>query len=573
MVGPAVSILLAFGLFTRRLFLLSSFFFFTWTNRVVYIDWAVVSVSSCTINFSLCLDWVSLRFGVVVCVIAASVFIFTVSYISSDFFFKRFVYLVFMFVISIMFLIFIPSLPALLLGWDGLGIVSFALVIYYQNMKSLNAGIVTILINRVGDVIIVLSISIIVIQGHWMVTLIWDFYFNSFVRIIIIVAAITKRAQVPFSSWLPAAIAAPTPVSALVHSSTLVTAGVYLLIRFNSFLRGFPSYTIILLFVSSLTTLMAGIAANYENDMKKVIALSTLRQLGVMIFRLSIGAVFVCLFHLYTHALFKALLFLRAGSIIHSRGHNQDIRFLGSSWVQLPFTTVCLNLASLSLCGAPFLRGYYSKDLILELRLYSPVSIMLICVMILATGLTAAYSCRLSFSCMWNVRGGVRYHSKEEDNFVVSSIVLLSLLAIIGGAAIQEYVLEFNYSTLLPLGAKLIPIFMVVRGLYLGCIIWRADKAEPSLNSFFISEMWFLKTIRTRPVTKASILFRTYAARYVDEGWLEYLGGQGLLNVLQIRRIYWQRVQLLAVDGFILLIICTSFIILMYYLWWLSSKY
>lgn len=192
-------------------------------------------------------------------------------------------------------------------------------------------------------------------------------------------------------------MAAPTPVSALVHSSTLVTAGVFLLIRFFPFLNSVSEFKVILLFISVLTLLIAGVGANYENDLKKIIALSTLSQLGVIIIRLGIGIPFLALFHLYTHALFKALLFLCAGIIIHNRSNTQDIRHIGLLFSQAPLTVRCINVANLSLCGAPFLRGFYSKDLILECSLNDPTSLVIVLLIFLATGITAAYSFRLSF--------------------------------------------------------------------------------------------------------------------------------------------------------------------------------
>jgi len=213
----------------------------------------------------------------------------------------------------------------------------------------------------------------------------------------IIIAAITKRAQIPFSAWLPAAMAAPTPVSALVHSSTLVTAGVFLLIRFYPFLSSCAFFKPALLFVSVTTLLLAGIGANYENDLKKVIALSTLSQLGVMIISLGMGMPFLALFHLYTHALFKALLFLCAGAIIHNSSNWQDIRTMGIIFSQAPLTTTCINVANLSLCGAPFLSGFYSKDLILEISLFNSTRAFMVLLIFIATGMTAAYSLRLSF--------------------------------------------------------------------------------------------------------------------------------------------------------------------------------
>ena len=246
-----------------------------------------------------------------------------------DVFLSRFSWLVILFVVSIGLVIFIPNLVAILLGWDGLGLISFLLVIYYQNYKSLRAGMITILINRVGDVIILLRIGLFSYEGMWGILFFDCTGREGFIFFLILVAGMTKRAQIPFSRWLPAAMAAPTPVSALVHSSTLVTAGVFLLIRFYSYLSLFRIFKSVLLLVATLTILIAGMAANLERDLKKIIALSTLRQLGVIIGALGMGMWELSLFHLYTHAMFKALLFLCAGAFIHRSQHRQDIRVVG----------------------------------------------------------------------------------------------------------------------------------------------------------------------------------------------------------------------------------------------------
>jgi NADH-ubiquinone oxidoreductase chain 5 len=195
---------------------------------------------------------------------------------------------------------------------------------------------------------------------------------------------------------LPAAIAAPTPVSALVHSSTLVTAGVYLLIRFNILLEN----TILgqfLLLIGGLTIFIAGLGANFEYDLKKIIALSTLRQLGLIMRILSIGFYKLAFFHLLTHALFKALLFICAGSIIHNIKNRQDIRNIGRLINQIPLTSSCLNLANLALCGMPFLAGFYSKDLILEYVILSNINIFSFFLYFFSTGLTVCYSFRLVY--------------------------------------------------------------------------------------------------------------------------------------------------------------------------------
>jgi len=185
----------------------------------------------------------------------------------------------------------------------------------------------------------------------------------SLILILVILASLTKRAQIPFSAWLPAAIAAPTPISALVHSSTLVTAGVYLIIRFNEML----GMRRVLYYISVGTIFMSGLGANFETDLKKIIALSTLRQLGVIIIALSLGLVELAYFHLLMHALFKSLLFLCAGVYIHGYGDKQDIRTLGGVMESSPLTSFYFIGCSLALCGFPFISGFYSKDLILEI--------------------------------------------------------------------------------------------------------------------------------------------------------------------------------------------------------------
>jgi NADH-ubiquinone oxidoreductase chain 5 len=207
-------------------------------------------------------------------------------------------------------------------------------------------------------------------------------------------------------------MAAPTPVSALVHSSTLVTAGVYLLIRFNVLIFERRIGTFLLL-IGGLTIFIAGISANFEFDLKKIIALSTLRQLGLIIITLSIGFPKLAFFHLLTHALFKALLFMCAGSIIHNIKNSQDIRDMGRLRIFIPFTTTCINVANLALCGMPFLAGFYSKDLILELVLVSPLNIITFFIFFFSTGLTVSYTFRLIY---YSVTGGFNESSINNLN-------------------------------------------------------------------------------------------------------------------------------------------------------------
>ena len=543
-------------------------FLFTAKDVCILLDWNLGVLSTCPLNFRLVLDPISLSFRGVVCLISGCVIIFSSSYMSHDPFIKRFTWLVMLFVLSINILIFIPRLPALLLGWDGLGIVSFALVIYYQNVKSLGAGMLTVLANRVGDVMILTSIGLLVLQGHWTVTLMIDFHLRAWAGLTIMIAAITKRAQIPFSAWLPAAIAAPTPVSALVHSSTLVTAGVFLLIRFYPFLSSCSFFKPALLLISVSTLLLAGIGANYENDLKKIIALSTLSQLGVIMISLGIGMPYLALFHLYTHALFKALLFLCAGAIIHNRSNWQDIRTMGIIFSQAPLTTRCMNVANLSLCGAPFLRGFYSKDLILEVSLFNPTRFIMVLLIFIATGMTAAYSLRLSFCSLWGAPKGNPYHAKaERDLYINSSTITLRLAAVVAGFFLQTVFLDFNPTPfILPSLYKGLTIFVILVGFFTARILWdlRYSPKKTSKTGFFFTTMWFLALISAQPLSQASLKLGTRLLKSIDQGWLEVLGGQGAFHASGGASSLNTQTQLKAFNFFILSILYSLLILLVY---------
>nr|ALK03386.1 NADH dehydrogenase subunit 5 [Lepetodrilus schrolli] len=540
----------SFLLFTYSAFLFPISCYFVFTNSSILVEWEILSVSSTSLTLPLILDPVGIMFSNVVCLISACVMMFSTSYMSNDVFLPRFIWLVMLFVLSMNLLIFIPSLASMLIGWDGLGIVSFALIIYYPNMKSLSAGMITALANRIGDVMLLLAIGFTALQGHWNVLFMWDTPLSFMTASCLVIAGMTKSAQIPFSAWLPAAMAAPTPVSALVHSSTLVTAGIFLLIRFFPFLNTFKFFSIMLLFVAVLTMFMAGISANYEYDLKKVIALSTLSQLGVMMTSLSLGFPNLALFHLLTHALFKAMLFLCAGAIIHNNSDTQDLRNLGNLWRQMPLTVSCLNIANLALCGAPFMSGFYSKDLILESSLFNPSNMIMIMLIFLATGMTAAYSLRLSFYSLWNQSNHLPLHNTfDEDVSLTSPMIILSTITIIAGSALQKLTLEFNESFTLPLSHKLLTILVILGGAWLASLSWNISKTSPTRKSTtlnFNSSMWFLALISSQPLIFRSLILGTMTFKTLDQGWLELFGGQGVMKssikMSQINQIFQSKV-------------------------------
>lgn len=491
----------------------------------------------------------SLLFIRFVLYISSIVIFYSEEYISGDLNINRFILLVVIFVVSIIFLIIRPNLIRILLGWDGLGLVSYCLVIYYQNVKSYNAGILTALSNRIGDVALLISIAWILNYGSWNYIYYLDFMKGDLsIEIIgglIVLAAITKSAQIPFSSWLPAAIAAPTPVSSLVHSSTLVTAGVYLLIRFNFSLR--YNLIIFLLFVSCITIFMAGLGANYEFDLKKIIALSTLSQLGLIMRILALGEFTLAFFHLLTHALFKALLFICAGCIIHNMGNCQDIRFMGGLVKQIPLTCCFFTVCNLALCGLPFLSGFYSKDLILEVLSMGYLNFFIYFIFFFSTGLTVCYSVRLRYYTLFgdfNYRG---FHGLRDTGLIMlKGISGLILLVVFGGRMLMWLIFPTPYFICLPVSIKLIVVFVILIGIFFGYEVSRFKLRYDLLSikflvsRLFFSSMWNLPYLSTFGVNFYPVKLGGVYYKSIDHGWSEFFGRQNIYNNIRSSSSFFQ---------------------------------
>nr|YP_009233072.1 NADH dehydrogenase subunit 5 [Engaewa walpolea]AMA98215.1 NADH dehydrogenase subunit 5 [Engaewa walpolea] len=526
-------------------FLLISSLIFMWGGLVslnlessYVVEWEMISLNSSSIVVTMVFDSISCLFLGFVLFISSMVMYYSGDYMSGDMNYDRFMYLVFAFVFSMGALILSPNLISILLGWDGLGLISYALVIYYQNEKSANAGMLTVLSNRVGDVGMLLSISLVFMLGGWNLVFYSDLEDSSFffLKVLLCTAAMTKSAQIPFSAWLPAAMAAPTPVSALVHSSTLVTAGVYLLIRFEGIFGG-ESIQSGLLVISCLTMFMAGLGANFEFDLKKIIALSTLSQLGIMMSILALGFSDLSFFHLLVHALFKALLFMCAGVIIHSVGEFQDIRSMGSLVVGLPLTVMCMNLANLALCGMPFLAGFYSKDLILEVAFMSEINLISVLLYVLATGLTVCYTFRLvyySLSSLPNFKGimGVG----EFYKMMMSSMVVLSIGAVVGGSFMSWFLFPDPYMICMSWGWKVLVLMLSFMGGFVGYIlnVISISFSLKSLSFYFLvvvsGSMWFMPFLSTLNLSYWGTGGAGYLFTGGDKGWLEYFGPQGMFS-------------------------------------------
>nr|AFQ62150.1 NADH dehydrogenase subunit 5 [Noteridae sp. MJTNT-2012] len=526
--------------------------FFLLSDYSIFLEWGLVSLNSVDVIMSIYLDWMSLFFMGLVTYISSMVVYYSSEYMSGDYNMVRFILLVLMFVLSMLLLIVSPNLISILLGWDGLGLVSYCLVIYYQNYKSYNAGMITILMNRVGDVMLLLSISWMFNYGGWSFIFYLDFisqdYYMGLICFLVIIAGMTKSAQIPFSSWLPAAMAAPTPVSALVHSSTLVTAGVYLLIRFSSCISGF--YGGFLLFISVLTMFMSGLGANYEYDLKKIIALSTLSQLGLMMSVLSMGYYKLAFFHLLTHAVFKALLFMCAGSIIHSVGDNQDIRFMGGLVSSMPFTCLFFNISNLALCGMPFLAGFYSKDLILEVVAMSNINMLIFFLFFLSTGLTVSYSFRLVYYSMVGDFNYFGYQGLGDEAWVMlKSMMMMVIFVLLGGGILCWLILSTPYMICLPVNLKVLPLVVSLLGGWVGYEMSKIGFNDSLLGFYFyglvnfFGSMWFMPFISVVPLNYMFFSLGGLFGKSFDSGWNEVLGGQGLFLSLKRSSVFFQFVQ------------------------------
>nr|NP_647569.1 NADH dehydrogenase subunit 5 [Pyrocoelia rufa]AAM46710.1 NADH dehydrogenase subunit 5 [Pyrocoelia rufa] len=524
-------------------FLLLSILFFIGSltfmvmNYLIMIEYELMSLNSSIIYLTLLFDWISLLFMSFVLFISSMVILYSEEYMSGEVNLNRFIILVVLFVFSMMMMIISPNLISILLGWDGLGLVSFCLVIFYQNTKSLNAGMITALFNRVGDVAILLSIAWMLNYGSWNFTFYVEYMKSDFsmmvISILVILAAFTKSAQIPFSSWLPAAMAAPTPVSALVHSSTLVTAGVYLLIRFSSCFNNYLIY--LMLFISSLTMFMAGLGANFEFDLKKIIALSTLSQLGMMMSILFLGDSDLAFFHLLSHALFKALLFMCAGSMIHNYLNCQDIRFMGSMITMMPLTCSFFNICNFSLCGLPFLSGFYSKDLILEHLSFSSFNMYIYIVFYLSIGLTVSYTVRLCYYLMYN-----NYNFNSFSNLNDQGLIMLRgmfgliFLVIITGSVLSWLLFSTPYFICLSLFMKMMTLLMISIGILFGLVFEYLInmKFKYMKSLFFFSSLWNLSSLSTFGVNPFPLKLSGLYYKTIDQGWSEYFGVNGLYKIM-----------------------------------------
>jgi len=413
-------------------------------------------------------DW-ALRFDtltavmvLVVTVVSSCVHIYSIGYMSHDPSKPRFMAYLSLFTFAMLMLVTADNLVQLFFGWEGVGVASYLLIGFWYHKPSANAAAIkAFVVNRVGDFGFALGIlgvyllfdtvqfDAIFAAAPDMAGTTLDFTLFSgdaltIVSILLFIGAMGKSAQLGLHTWLPDAMEGPTPVSALIHAATMVTAGVFMVARLSPMMEYAPTALEVVTVVGALTAFFAATVGMCQNDIKRVIAYSTCSQLGYMFFALGVGAYPAAIFHLMTHAFFKALLFLSAGSVIHAIHDEQDMRNMGGLYKKIPYTYAMMWIGSLALAGIPFFAGYYSKDIMLEAAwgAHSAVGTFAFWMGIAAAIMTAFYSWRLLYLTF---HGKPRMdehtfdHAHESPPVMMGPLVVLAIGAVLSGFVAYEH--------------------------------------------------------------------------------------------------------------------------------------
>uniref|UniRef100_A0AAU6PC28 NADH-ubiquinone oxidoreductase chain 5 n=1 Tax=Laticorona longa TaxID=3133674 RepID=A0AAU6PC28_9HEMI len=497
------------------------------TKKSMMMEWQLIKINSTEIYFTILLDWMSMMFMSTVLMISAMIMMYSSNYMGTKKYeIKRFTNLINLFILSMMLMIISPDMISIMLGWDGLGLVSYCLVIFFSSKKSYNSGMITCLTNRLGDIGLLISISWLMSYGSWHFMFYKQMYKET-IYYLILISCFTKSAQMPFYSWLPEAMSAPTPISALVHSSTLVTAGVYLSIRFINKV----SVTYLLL-ISMMTTMMSSICANYEFDLKKIIALSTLSQLGMMMSANFMGMKEMSFMHLLTHATFKSLLFMSAGIMIYYNNNNQDIRNLGSTSKNLPMTSSCFLISNMALCGIPFMTGFYSKDMIMENVSIMKVSVISYTMMYMSLGMTMSYSLRVSYYLTMKKSKSSMIVKVMKINKMKMSMILLTIMSVCFGSMLMWMLNLDLFALTMTKMMKMNPIIMITLGTWIGIESFSFKKYLLNQKTYtFNSNMWNIMKMMSK-TQKMMMLISLMYKKKLNSEWGEFYGAMGLSKYL-----------------------------------------